>query len=179
MFHATCSSGKNKVSFFKKNLNVAFENFQWQNVKTLLYFMTTDCFFHFRVTARARPCNGVEIQLGNPLDFWLNLSLCTKPRHHSQQICFKKVMCAQAHPRRVGRKDQAGCGLLQSSTAHPISMAMRGLTSWVSPSSPGGCPGVSMGLQQAAAPARSPLSWQKAIPLFCGTEGRMGRCWEG
>lgn len=83
-------------------------------------------------------------------------------------------MCAQAHPRRVGRKDQAGCGQCPSNLHGNAGSQQLG-----QPKQPWGEPWGLHGLQQVAAPARSLLSWQRAIPLFCGTEGRTGRCWEG
>lgn len=150
------------------------------------------CSFHSRITAaRARPCNGVETLLGNPLYFWLGLALCTKTRHHSRQTCFTKAVFAQDHPTCAGRTVQAGCGQVQATTAHPISITMRGFTRSGLPKQPWrvplGCPwGFSRWQRQPGPRCSDPapsqvcgLSWQKAIPLFCRMEGGMGTCHEG
>ena len=99
-------------------------------------------------------------------------------------------MFAQDHPMHAGRTVQAGRGLVQATTARPISVTMRGFTSSGLPKQPRRVPlGSPWGFGRwqpqlgphCSDPAPSQvcgLSWQKAIPLFCRMEGGMGRCQE-
>lgn len=168
---------------FLSNINVTFAHFQKQKVKMLFYFLTTICSFHSRITAvKARPCNGVETRLGNPLYSWLGLAVSTKPRHHSPYTCSKKAVCPR--PPHTCRQDGSDGihhhlpNLSDSEGLHQPQDAQMG------------CPGVPMGLWQVSAqpgPHRSSpalsrvcrLNQQKVVPLFCWMDGGTGRCEEG
>lgn len=126
MFHSTSPSRKKQ---FLLNLNVAFDHFRQQKLKKLVYFLTTSVCFTPECSSKNQTLQWCGDAAWKYPVFLAQIGLCTEPRHHSQQTCFKKAKFAQDHPTYAGRMVQAGCGLVQTTFTRPISVTMRGFTS--------------------------------------------------